>query len=117
MHARHSVARAAQYSVHALQMADGSQVKQYMASNGQVFAVRWITMYKPDLSALLGSAFPTYSSAAQKAAQRGGLQRQFQHEGSDLVMLSTGHLHVFSGYAYRRSLLPRGLNVQDLGLG
>jgi hypothetical protein len=92
-------------------------VQQFVASNGLVFAVRWNTLYKPDLSALLGTAFPAYASAAQQAGQRGGIQRAFHHAGSDLVLLSTGHLHVFSGYAYRRSLLPRGLSVQALGLG
>lgn len=117
MHARRDVARAPQYTMHALTMADGSRVQQYVAANGRVFALRWNTLYKPDLSVLLGSSFPTYASAAQRAAQQGGIQRQFHHDGSDLVLQSSGHLHVFSGYAYRRSLLPRGLSVQSLGLG
>jgi hypothetical protein len=131
LHARHAVAHVAyavapvaygvvpapQYSVHALTQADGSVLQQYVGSDGRVFALRWNTLYKPDLSALLGTSFPAYAAAAQQAAQRGGIQRQFRHEGSDLVLQSTGHLHVFSGYAYRRSLLPRGLSVQSLGLG
>jgi predicted heme/steroid binding protein len=117
MHARHSVARAQQYTVHELKMADGSRVQQYVAGNGQVFAVRWNTLYKPDLSVLLGNSFPDYASAAQMAAKRGGIQRQFHHEGNDLVVQSSGHLHVFSGYAYRRALLPRGVSVQSIGLG
>ncbi len=116
MRARHSVARAQQYAVHDLTMADGSRVQQYVAGQGRVFAVRWNTLYKPDLSALLGTSFPDYASAAQVAAKRGGIQRQFHHEGNDLVLQSSGHLHVFSGYAYRRSLLPHGVSAQSLGL-
>jgi hypothetical protein len=117
IHARHAVAASAQYTLHELTQANGSRIQQYVASNGLVFAVRWNTLYKPDLSALLGASFPTYASAAQQAAQRGGIQRHFHHEGNDLVLQSNGHLQVFSGYAYRRSLMPRGVSAQSLGLG
>jgi hypothetical protein len=117
MHARHAIEHKAQYTVHELKTADGSRVQQYVANNGLVFAVRWNTQYKPDLSALMGASFPAYAGAAQEAAQRGGIQRHFRHDGSDLVVQSAGHLHVFSGYAYRRSLMPRGLDLRSLGLG
>jgi hypothetical protein len=117
MSARHSVARVQQYAVHELKMADGSRVQQYVAGNGRVFAVRWNTLYKPDLSDLLGTSFPDYASAAGTASRRGGIQRQFHHESNDLVVQSSGHLHVFSGYAYRRSMLPQGVSAQSIGLG
>lgn len=117
MSARHSVARAPQYTVHELKAVDGSRVQQFVSGNGQVFAVRWNTLYKPDLSALLGTSFADYQGAAHEAAQRGGIQRQFHHEGNDLVVQSSGHLQVFSGYAYRRSLLPQGLSPKSIGLG
>jgi hypothetical protein len=115
--ARHAVARMPQYTVHDLTMADGSRLQQYVAGNGQVFAVRWDTLHKPDLTSLLGQAFASYAGAAQQAARRGGIQRHFHHEGTDLVVQASGHLHVFSGYAYRPSLLPQGLSPQALGLG
>jgi hypothetical protein len=117
MRAHHAVARVQNYAVHDLKMTDGSRVRQYVAGNGRVFAVSWNTLAKPALSNLLGSAFPDYASAAQVAARRGGIQRQFRHEGADLVVQTSGHLHVYAGYAYRRSLLPAGLSVQSLGLG
>jgi hypothetical protein len=116
MSARHSVARVQQYAVHDLTTADGSRVQQYVAGNGRVFAVRWNTLYKPDLSAMLGKDFGDYSSAVKVAAKRGGIQRDFHHDGVDLVVQSSGHLHVFSGYAYRRSLLPPGVTLQSMGL-
>jgi hypothetical protein len=117
MSARHSVARAQQYAMHELKSADGSRVQQFVAGNGRVFAVRWTTLYKPDLAALMGTSFADYQSAADVAARRGGIQRQFHHEGGDLVVQSSGHLQVFSGYAYRRSMLPQGLNPKSIGLG
>jgi hypothetical protein len=117
MRAFHSTARATQYTVHELKGTDGSRVTQYVGPNGQIFAVSWHTLYKPDLSSILGSSFSTYTDAAQIAARRGGMQRQFLHQGGDLVMQSTGHMGVYSGFAYRPTFLPRGLNPQTLGLG
>lgn len=115
--AHHAMVRSAHYAVHDLTMADGSRVQQYVADNGRVFAVRWNTLHKPDLSSLLGNAFASYGSAARQAALRGGIQRQFRHQESDLVVQSDGHLHVYSGYAYRPSLLPQGIRPQTLGMG
>ena len=113
--ARRSMAAMARYTVQELQMPDGSRVVQYLAGNGLVFALRWNTRAKPDLSQLLGSAFPGYASAAQAAAFRGGIQRQFRHDDRDVVVQSSGHLQAYTGYAYRRSLLPPGVSLASLG--
>jgi beta-xylosidase len=95
---------------------DGSRIRRYLAPNGQVFAISWNTLYKPNLSNLLGNSFPSYATAAQAIGKRGGIQRHFRYEGIDLVVQSTGHLHVFHGYAYRTSLFPQGINVASVGL-
>ena len=116
MAAQHRVTSAAQYSLHELQGADGSRVRQYVSASGMVFAVSWRTLYKPDLSALLGPSYPVYALSAQVAAQRAGVQRHFRHADVDLVLQSSAHLHVFSGFALRRSMLPRGLDPQQMGL-
>lgn len=110
---RRMLAQQSRFSIDEVQMADGSRVRKYLADNGQIFAVTWTTLYKPDLSTLLGPYFPAYSSAAKLTAQRGGIQRQFHHDANDLVVQSGGHLHVFSGYAYLRSQLP--VSAQSLG--
>lgn len=117
MHAQHAVQRAALYSVHELKMQDGSRVRQYVSGSGRVFAVSWSTFFKPDMATLLGTSFPSYSNAEHVALQRRGIQRQFHHEGPDLVVQSTGHMNVYHGFAYRPSLVPAGLPLQTLGLG
>lgn len=116
MDARHQVKPGAQYSLHELQTTDGSRVRQYVAANGMVFAVSWHTLYKPDLSTLLGPSYPAYAVSAQAAARRPGMQRQFRHEDLDLVLHSSAHLNVFSGFAFRRAMLPRGLDPHSIGL-
>jgi len=116
LQARRSTLRAAQYSVHELSSPDGSRVRQFVGPHGRVFAVSWNTLHKPDLSGLLGTSFADYRNAARHAADRGGIQRQFRHTGTDLVVQNSGHLQVYAGYAYRPSLLPAGLTPQALGL-
>lgn len=117
LRAFHSTQRAPQYAMHELMLQDGSRVRQFVGSSGRVFAVSWNSLSKPDLSALLGNAFAGYAGAVQVAGRRGGIQRQFRHEEADLVVQTSGHLHVYAGYAYRRSLLPPGLDLQAIGLG
>jgi hypothetical protein len=117
MRAFHSVARSPQYAVHELKMANGSVVRQYVAGNGRIFEVSWRTLFKPDLSNMLGTSFTSYSVAASEAVQKGGIRRQFHHRGSDLVVQSSGHLNVFTGYAIQPSLVPQGVNLQTLDLG
>ena len=112
---RHLMSQRVAYSVDEVQMADGSRVHKYLADNGKIFAVSWNTLYKPDLSLLLGTYFSSYADAAKRAAEKGGIQRQFHHDANDLVVQSNGHLHVFSGYAYLRSQFPAGVNPQTLG--
>jgi hypothetical protein len=105
------------YSVAEEVRPDGSRIRRYLTPNGQVFAIGWKTLYKPNLASLLGASFPDFERAASNAAQRGGIQRQFRMGESDLVLQSTGHLHVFSGLAYKPSLLPAGVTGQTLGGG
>jgi hypothetical protein len=98
-------------------MEDGSRVRQYVTGNGRIFAVTWSTLYKPDLSKLLGSSFPEYRHAANESARHGGIQRNFRLNGDDLVLQSSGHLNVYHGYAYRRSMMPKGMDLQMFTIG
>ena len=103
----------ASFAVHDMHRADGSRIRQFVDAQGRVFAVRWNTYYKPDLATLLGTAWAGYSSAARRAAP-GGAVHQFRHEDLDLVVQSSAYLHVHSGLAYRRSLLPVGVSLASL---
>jgi hypothetical protein len=116
MQARHSVAVMSLYSVHDLQNADGAHIRQYVGGDGRVFAVAWHTMYKPDLSSILGSSYPTYARSARESVRKAGIQRRFRHEGLDVVIQATAHLNVFTGYAYRQSMLPSGFSPSTIGL-
>ena len=116
LQARHARSLQAGYTLHELQMADGSRIRQYVGADQRVFAISWHAMHKPDLTQLLGDAYPRYASAAQAAARRGGIQRHFHHQSLDLVVHSSAHLHLFAGYAYRPSMFPAGYQLPVSGL-
>jgi len=116
MGARHSVSVTPQYLVHDLHASDGTLVRQYVTANGLVFAVTWKSLSKPDFAGFLGLSYPLYAASAQVAARRPGVQRHFRHDGLDLVVQSTAHLNVYSGFAFRRSMLPKGLSLDYVGL-
>lgn len=116
MSAQHTVTAASQFSVHDLLTPEGGRFREYVSSSGFVFAVVWRAQYKPDLSTILGSSYPAYLQSAKLAAQERGIKRRFRLDGLDLVVHSMAHLNVFSGYAYRASMLPASFNLQDLSV-
>lgn len=112
--ARHATQSAAGYTLHVLHPAAGGRLREYVNAQGTVFAVAWNTPFKPDLARLLGDAYARYSAPGQLPAGQRGIQRSLRHESSDLVVQSNGHLHLFTGYAYRPSLLPLGFGPAQL---
>ncbi len=106
----HAVARSATtqsaYSVHLITMPSGTQVREYVASNGVVFGVAWQGPTLPDLKSMLGTSFDTYVAAT--ATRRG---TPLAVSNSDLVVYSGGHLRAFAGHAYLPQAVPAGVDV------
>ncbi|MGF6290218.1 hypothetical protein OKW50_005356 [Paraburkholderia youngii] len=107
----HAVAHAASaqgaYSVHALTLPSGTQVREFVAANGIVFGVAWDGPTLPDLRAMLGASFDAYVAAS---ATRRGVPLAVSN--SDLVVFSSGHLRAFTGYAYLPQAVPGGVDVR-----
>ncbi|MBB5504737.1 DUF2844 domain-containing protein [Paraburkholderia atlantica] len=102
----HQASAQGAYSVHALTLPSGTQVREYVAANGIVFGVAWDGPTLPDLKAMLGTSFETYVAAS---ATRRGVPLAVSN--SDLVVFSSGHLRAFTGYAYLPQAVPAGVDV------
>jgi Protein of unknown function (DUF2844) len=100
-----------QYDVHEISH-DGLVVHEYSTRQGQVFAVTWQGPFKPDLRQLLGGYFAAFQSATSQP--RAGSHRAFALSRPDLVVVSTGHMRAFQGFAYIPALVPGGVSVQQL---
>lgn len=101
-----------QYSVHEM-TADGNRIKQFANAEGLVFAVSWRGISKPDLSVLFGSYFQEYKALLSTASKQPG-KRNVSMETSRMVIKRGGHMRDQRGFAYVPSLVPQGLNLEEL---
>jgi len=100
------------YRIHEIQLPGGTLLREFVAPDGNVFAVAWNGPNKPNLRQALGKYFDAMISAPRaKFADR----RHLQIQQGDLVVQSSGHMRAgFSGRAYLASAIPSGVNLGDL---
>jgi hypothetical protein len=99
------------YRVHEIQLPSGTVMREFVAPNGNVFAVAWQGPTRPDLRQALGQYFDAFASAPRtKLSDR----RHVQIQQGDLVVQSGGHMRALSGRAYLLSAIPSGVNIGDL---
>jgi hypothetical protein len=99
------------YRVHEIQLPSGTVMREFVAPNGNVFAVAWQGPTRPDLRQALGQYFGAFGSVPRsKFSDR----RHVQIQQGDLVVQSGGHMRALSGRAYLQSAIPSGVNLGDL---
>jgi hypothetical protein len=97
------------YTLHEVQAASGTVVRQYLSSTGAVVAIAWRGPSIPDLRQLLGVYFDRFQQAADAARRTRPGRGPLTINLGDLVVQSSGHARAFSGQAYLPSHLPQGL--------
>jgi len=102
------------YTVHEIETANGTVVREYTASSGMVFAVAWHGPWPPNMRQLLGSYSDQYMQAvkAQSGARAG--RRPVVVEQPGLVVHMGGHPRAFAGKAYVPDMLPQGVRAEDI---
>jgi hypothetical protein len=99
------------YRLHEIQLPGGTMLREFVAPDGNVFAVAWNGPTKPNLRQVLGKHFDTYVSTPKpKFADR----RHVNFQQGDLVVQAGGHMRALSGRAYLASAIPAGVNLGDL---
>ena len=94
-------------------VSDATTVREYVSPSGVVFGIAWNGYVHPDLAQLLGSYRGEYSAAQQKAAGSSGRTRQ-QLVTDNIVVEMWGHMRNLQGRAYVPSLVPAGVNVDEI---
>lgn len=105
---------AASYTVHEIQGANGTVVREFVSSDGKVFAVAWHGPWMPDMRQLLGTYFDQFVQARQSESNVRLARRPLKVEQPGLVVENGGHLRAFSGRAYAPDMLPAGVTVGDI---
>jgi len=107
-------ARSSLYTLHEVQLENGTTVREYATPAGQVFAVAWRGPVLPDLSALLGGYFNTFKAETDQARMTGRRGSPVNIERNGLVVRSNGRMRNFFGHAYAPDLVPTGVNIKDV---
>lgn len=100
------------YAVHEITTAAGARVREYLTSDGKVFAVSWQGPFIPDLQQMLGSYYGRYAEAA--SAPHTGGHRHLKIEQPRLVVESNGRMRAFYGRAWDPALLPANFSAADI---
>jgi hypothetical protein len=103
------------YTLHEIQAANGTVVREYASSDGKVFAVAFHGPFLPDMRQVLGTYFDQYYRAVQAlpiTARRG--RRPVMIEEPGLTVQIGGHLRGFTGRAYVPEMLPSGVRPEDI---
>lgn len=108
----HTIKNLAFYSLHELTK-DGLTLREYVSSEGTVFAVVWQGMTHPDLTTLLGEHHHDYHQAL-KDTQPANRQKFSLINANDLVVEKSGHMRAVRGRAYVPSLIPSGVSLDEI---
>ncbi len=102
------------YTLHEIQAATGTVVREYLSPEGKVFAVAWNGPRLPDLRQLLGGYFEPYRAAVQLRSGARMARRSVMVDQPRLVVQISGHIGTFSGRAYVPDMLPSGFRAEDI---
>jgi len=92
---------------------DGLSVKEFISQPGVVFAVAWSGSRRPDLNQLLGTHFDEVDHSLKKAKIKKG-HGPIAMTGSKVHIEMGGHMRSLSGRAYVVSLLPAGIELDEI---
>lgn len=108
------IVRSSLYTLHEVQLENGTTVREYATPTGLVFAISWRGPVLPDLSALLGDYFTTFKIETDQARMNGRRGAPVNMESAGLVLRSNGRMRNFFGHAYAPALIPAGVNIKDV---
>jgi len=110
--ASHNVVKTALYSVHTMSTPVAT-IREYVDNSGNVFAVSWQGIKRPDLSVLLGSFYEEYNNIDSRRSRM--ITRQpVSVQTSKIMVRKGGHMRNITGVAIISDQLPSGVKEEDL---
>jgi hypothetical protein len=92
-------------------LATGTQVRQYVAVSGLVFAVTWSGPFLPELRILLGKYFDAMLAESARTTSVGRSHIAINHR--EFVINLGGHMRAFEGEAWIPAQMPTDFSVDD----
>jgi hypothetical protein len=101
------------YTVHEI-ASEGITIREYAAPDGTVYGLAWNGLVHPDLSSIMGSYFADFKNASQRAIKVRGRRPMSVVQGSKVIVEKSGHMRGSRGRAYVPSLVPAGVNTDEI---
>ncbi len=111
--AHHIKLQTQNFTTHELTI-DGNTVKEFVSSNGIVFAVSWSGQNHPDLSQLFGSYYEEFALADTNLSKPHSKNHPPHVQTSKIAVHRWGHMNDIHGLAYIPKLLPAGVDLASL---
>lgn len=108
----HLVEKSKFYSVHTMSTPIAT-IREYVDNNGNVFAVSWKGIRRPDLSVLLGQYYQDYHNIDSRRP-RMITRHPVTVQTSKILVRKAGHMRAITGIAVIPDQLPSGVKVEDL---
>lgn len=99
------------FTIHEILSDSGTLVREYISTQGQVFAVVWKGPIMPDLEQILGNHFTHYATAVDNGRVR---RAPVLVQQPGIVIRSEGHMRAFSGHAYIPQLIPADVTIDEI---
>lgn len=102
------------YTVQELKAPTGVVVREYVSSDGKVFAVSWQGPTRPDLQQLLGTYFQTFVQAVHTQNPSRMRRAPLVIRQPDFMFEMGGHMRWIVGRAYIPSMMPANVPMEDI---
>jgi hypothetical protein len=103
------------YTVQEIKTPTGVVVREYISSDGKIFAVVWQGPFLPDLRQLLGSHFEHFSQSVQNLkSKRPRIRGPLLIREPGLVVQTGGHMRAHFGRAFIPELVPQGIRIEEI---
>ena len=100
------------FAVHEIASPSGTVLREFVGTDGRVFAVSWHGLVNPDLRQVLGTYYVRYEQGAATAIHRS--HRQLAIALPDLMFENSGRQRAFAGRAWVPAMLPAGVSTDDI---
>jgi Protein of unknown function (DUF2844) len=104
------VQTADRYTLHEIQSAAGTTIREYVSPAGNVFAVAWNGPAMPDLRQVFGEYYSVYQQEVERVRRTRRGRGPIAVDNGNLVVQISGHMRSLTGRAYVKQLVPNGLD-------
>lgn len=100
------------FAVHEIASPSGMVLREFVGTDGRVFAVSWHGLVNPDLRQVLGAYYARYEQGSASALHSN--HRQLTISLPDFMFINAGKQRAFAGRAWVPAMVPANFSTDDI---